>query len=181
MPANLDYAIQDVNHAFRLLEFSIRVSNYFKLDKVKMESFGCDSLIRLEPENLQFNDSYFASKKSAVRTADMAVGASFGVSAIVLDNLFEATGERRNPNSNEEFFLIWSVVYAVRNSFAHGMAYPQWRVHPKYQREFALSLPGMTTTINLAELNGQEFDYSHIGGFANWCHLKNRAVELIQP
>jgi len=181
MSANIDYAIQDVNHSFRLLEFSIRVSNYFKMDHVNIELFGCDSLICLEPENLLFNDSCFASKKSAVQTADMAIGASFGVSAIVLDNLFEATGELRNPNSNEEIFLIWSVVYAVRNSFAHGMAYPQWHVHPKYQREIALALAGMTTTIDLAELNGQELDYSHIGGFANWFHLKNRALELIQP
>jgi len=116
-----------------------------------------------------------------VRTAEIAIGASFGVSAIVLDDLCEATGKQRTPKSDAEFFLIWSVVYAVRNTFAHGMANPLWRVYPKYQRKITLHLAAQTTTINLAELNGRQFDYSHIGGFANWFDLKNRALELIQP
>jgi len=181
MHETIEHTIDNVNDAFRLLEFSIRVSNYFELDKVDIELFGCDSLIRLERKNVSFNDSYFASKKSALRTAEIAIGASFGVSAIVLDDLCEATCKQRTPKSDAEFFLIWSVVYAVRNTFAHGMANPLWRVYPKYQRKITLHLAAQTTTINLAELNGRQFDYSHIGGFANWFDLKNRALELIQP
>ncbi len=57
MLANLDYAIKDVDDAFRLLEFSIRILNYFELDKVTMESFGCGSVIKLKQENISFNDS----------------------------------------------------------------------------------------------------------------------------
>jgi len=68
MHETIEHAIDNVNDAFRLLEFSIRVSNYFELDKVDIELFGCDSLIRLERKNVSFNDSYFASKKK--RCAD---------------------------------------------------------------------------------------------------------------
>ena len=181
MPADLDYAIQEVNHSFRLLEFSIRVLNCFELKKVDTELFGQDSLIRLERENVVFNDSYFASKENCVLAAEMAIGASFGTSAIVLNDLFEAAYEKQDPKSGEEVFLIWSIVRGVRNAFAHGMADPRWQVYHRYRRKITLHLADKTTTLDLARLNGRHFEYELIGGLANWFHLKDRALDLIQP
>ncbi len=179
VPEALDHAIHDVEHAFRLLEFSIRVLTYFELGKVDLHLFGQDTTIQLDEENLTFDDGHFSSGEEAELAAKIAVGASFGTSAIALDNLFEATDLNRNPASNDEFYLLWTLIYAVRNAFAHGVADPRWVVKGKYQREIEISIAGRKTVINLAALDGHEFDYSHIGGFAKWFQIKDRVLALV--
>lgn len=176
---DLEYAMHDVEHAFRLLEFSIRVLNYFELGKVDLHLFGLKTIIQLDEENVTFNDGYFSSDENAELTAKIAVSANFGTSAIVLDNLFEATGFNRTPASNDEFYLLWTLIYAVRNAFAHGVANPRWIIKGKYRREIEISIAGRNTVINLSALEGHEFDYSHIGGLAKWFQIKDRALTLV--
>ena len=176
----LDYALNDVEHAFRLLEFSIRVLTYFELKKVDLNLFGQDTTILLNEENITFNDGHFSSGEQAELAAKTAVGASFGASAMALDNLFEATGRNRDPASDDELYLLWTLVYAVRNAFAHGIANPRWFVKGKYQREIEISIAGRKTAINLAALDGHEFVYAQIGGFANWLHVKDRVLALVR-
>jgi len=61
------------------------------------------------------------------------------------------------------------------------MADPRWQVYHRYRRKITLHLADQTTTLDLARLNGRHFEYEHIGGLANWFHLKDRALDLIQP
>ena len=77
--------------------------------------------------------------------------------------------------------MLWTLVYAVRNAFAHGIAEPKWLVHPRYQRTIRLTLANKEIVIDLAAVNEQEFAYEHIGGFANWLNIKDRAFALIRP
>lgn len=179
VPNNLELAINDVEHAFRLLEFSIRVLNHFELGMVDLGQFGQDTLIQLKEGNVTFDDGYFSCGENAELTAKIAVGASFGASAIALDNLLEATGRGRDPTSTDEFNSLWAVVYAVRNAFAHGIANPTWVVNVKYQRKIEIALNGRKEIIDLAALNGETFDYPQIGGFANWFRMKDRALTLL--
>ena len=179
MSKALDHAIGDVELAFRLLEFSIRTLNYFELGAVDLDLFGQDTTIKLDEENLTFNDGHFSSDEMAKLTAKTAVGASFGISAIVLDDMFEATDRDRDPTSEDEFYLLWTLIYSVRNAFAHGPANPIWVVKNKYQRKIEFSIAGRKTAIDLAALDGHEFDYSQIGGLAQWFGIKDRALALI--
>ncbi|MCH7910860.1 MAG: tetratricopeptide repeat protein [Candidatus Hydrogenedentes bacterium] len=159
MSKALDRAIGDVELAFRLLEFSIRTLNYFELGAVDLDLFGQDTTIKLDEENLTFNDGHFSSDEMAKLTAKTAVGASFGISAIVLDDMFEATDRDRDPTSEDEFYLLWTLIYSVRNAFAHGPANPMWVVKNKYQRKIELSIAGRKTAIDLA---GREFAHDKV-------------------
>ena len=177
----LDYAIKDAEHAFRLLEFSIRTLNVIEAKTIDLSVFGQETTILLDDENVTFSDGYFTSQENAEISAKVAIGVSFAASAIALDNLFEATGRQRDPASNEEVYLLWTLVYAVRNAFAHGIAEPKWLAHPRYQRTIRLTLANKEIVIDLAAVNEQEFAYEHIGGFANWLNIKDRAFALIRP
>jgi len=177
----LDIAFNDVEHAFRLLEFSIRVLNYFELEKVNLDLFGQDTTILLNDGNVTFNDGYFSSGEKTKLAAKTAVGVHFGTSAIVLNFLFETTDRKRDPGSDDEFYLLWTLIYAVRNVFAHGMANPIWVVKGPYQREIEVSIAGRKTAIDLAALNGHEFDYAQIGGVANWINIKDRILAIVRP
>ena len=177
---NLAFAIKDAEYAFRLLEFSIRVMNYIDLDQVDLNTFGQETTILLDEENVTFDDGYFSSRDNAVLVSQMAVGAAFGASAIALDNVIEATGRNRNPDSTAEIDQLWAVIYAVRNAFAHGIAKPIWVIKEKYRREIELTLDGKTVMIDFSNLDGQSFEYAHLSGFGNWLRIKDRVFELVQ-
>lgn len=177
---NLEFAIKDAEYAFRLLEFSIRVMNYFDLDLIDLNTFGQETTILFEKENVTFNDGYFSSCNNAVLSSKMAFGATFGASAISLDNVIEATGRKRNSDSTTEIDQLWAVIYAIRNAFAHGIANPIWVIKDKYRREVQLTLGGKKVVIDFSNLDGQSFEYAHLGGFGNWLRIKDRVFELVQ-
>ena len=178
-----EFALRDAEHAFRLLEFSIRVLNYFELDKVDLKTFGQNTIIKLPTGNVSYDDKYFACLENAILTAKISVGVAFGASAIALDDLFEATGCDRIVNSLDEFQQVWALVYAIRNAFAHCIAAPTWNVKPykgKPRPAIKIDLGGQIVCIDQAALNGKEFDYAQIGGLDNWLLLKDKAFTLIK-
>ncbi|MCC7167678.1 MAG: hypothetical protein IT565_08905 [Rhodospirillales bacterium] len=179
-PERLEFALKDAEHAFRLLEFSIRVLKYLELPEVDFDLFGEEMTILLEQENITFNDGYFTSATNAKQTAGIAVGANFGATAIALDNLFEATGRQRNLDSTAEFDTLWALIYAVRNAFAHGIANPTWNVKESRRRKINIALAGNNTVVDLAALHDCAFEYTQIGGFGNWLRIKDRAFALIR-
>lgn len=178
-PDSLEFAIKDAEHAFRLLEFAIRVMQYCELDQIDLDAFGGETTLKLEQENVTFNDGYFSTRENAQLTSQIAVGAAFGASAIALHNVFEATGRERDPSSTEELYTLWALVYAVRNAFAHAIAAPTWVVKAKYQRKIHLAFEGIDRVIDLSKLDGAEFEYGHLGGFGNWLRIKERVLDLV--
>lgn len=173
--SDFEYAIKDVQHAYRLIEFSIRILTYFELKKADINLFGQDHII----ENITFNDNYFLDYENAITVAKINIGSAFGTSAIALDNLFEASGLERKRASDDEVQQFWSLVYAVRNAFAHGIANPKWMIRESYQRKLTIEIEHAEFIIDLSALNGSDFKYEHIGGFANWEKIKTRSLELL--
>lgn len=177
--SDFKYAIEDVQYAFKLIEFSIRNWMYFELKKVDINLFGQDCCVLLCEGNITFSDNYFSDYENAITVAKMNIGSAFGTSAIALDNLFEARGLTRQPNSNDEVHRLWSLVYAVRNAFAHGSANPRWVVRKRQSQRLTIEIEHSEFIIDLSALNGSDFEYQHIGGFANWEKIKTRSLELL--
>jgi hypothetical protein len=176
---HLDDEKQDIECAFRVLEFAIRTMCYFEVGKVDIASFGSDIGILLEQENAGFSDDYFLSMDNAVIVSHMNVGAAFGTTAIALAKLFEKARARRDFSSDEATYSLWCLVYAIRNAFAHEIGNPRWVVKEKYRRKLRIALGNGEIEVDLAKLNGQNFDYDHIGGFANWQKIKDESFKLL--
>jgi len=177
---NIELAVKDVEHAFRLWEFSIRVMNYCELEELDLGTFGQDIVIQLDKGNVTFCDSYFSSSENTILISQISVGAAFGATAITLDNLLEATDCPRDPKSKDEFQMLWILIYSVRNAFAHGIAKPVWVVKKSYQQCIEFTLGGDKIDINLAALDKQSFEYDHIGGPVGWIAIKDRVLTLVQ-
>ena len=153
---------QDVEHAFRILEFALRTKWYFEDDKVDIRSFGEDTLLRLECGNKAFDDKYFLSKSNALKISNMNVGAAFGISAIELNKLFQAARKRIKLDSGDPVDTLWCLVYAVRNAFAHEIGNPKWVIKKYYQKKIDVEFEDSKITINLETLDGCNFDYEQI-------------------
>jgi hypothetical protein len=171
-------AATDVESAFLVLEHALRVLSYHELALFDYEAFGQELTLLLKEENISFSDRYFVEPSHCILTAKMSVGAAFGASAIALDNLFETYQEILEDKSIDRLYPLWSIVYAVRNAFAHGIANPKWEINKKYQRRIHVELDGKPLSIDLTALNEQQFTYSQIGGFATWHKIKDAAIML---
>lgn len=174
-------ALADVEHAFRHLEFAIKLMCYCEGGHLDLETFDADTTILLNTENLGFPTKNFSSNEAVIPASQALVGMAFGTSAMVLEAAFEVAGLSRKPKSRLPADELRTLVYMVRCAFAHNPALPLWEARgPEHARIVSVTLQGSPSSIDLTSLHGQPFDYEHIGGFANWLKIKNEAVALLQ-
>lgn len=173
-------AIADVEQAFRQLEFAIKLMCYCEQDHIDRTKFDSDVTLLLETENVGFRAGGFETLESIITASQIQVGVSFGVSAIVLDAAYSATGVRKNLQSRTPADDLRIVVYMVRSAFAHNIAAPRWQVRGKdFERAFSLPLEDSIAVVDLSSRNEQLFDYEHIGGLAQWFKIKDAVMRSI--
>lgn len=171
--------ILDVERAFKLLEFSIKLMCHCELGHLNLKSFDTDVLLKFEGENMSFAKKGF-SPDEIITISQINVGVCFGASAIVLDAAFEKAGVKLDQSDDGEYQSNRRLVYAVRNAFAHNMAFPCWKIeNENNRRDVKLSLENKPCVIKLSGLHDQLFEYSHIGGLPNWFRIKDKSVGLI--
>lgn len=174
-------ALVDLEQAFQHLEFAIRFMCYCELGHLDLAQFDSDITILLERENVGFPSGLFTSKEGVIRAAQANVGVCFGASAIVLDAAFDAAGIRKQPQSREPADELRTLVYMIRCAFGHNPAFPVWDARGRdFCRELSLSINSLSLAVNLGALHGQPFEYEHIGGFANWLHIRSASESVIE-
>lgn len=161
---------QDVELSFKLLEFSLRMVCYAELEKIDAQEFGQDLQINLPEENVSYSNGAFTSSEEIIKASQMAVGAAFGATAICLDCFLE-----NSSSTDQNLVALNSLISAVRNAFSHGVAAPYWHVKQHNLKILDLAfLKG--PKVDLKNLNGLAFEYSHIGGLAVWHRIKDHVI-----
>ena len=176
----LESALLDVEQAFKQLEFAIKLMCYCERGDLDKKKFDSDVTIQLDEENVEFPDGSFQSDQEVVTASHINVSICFGVSAIVMDAAFELAKIGRNPNSRDPKDELRTLVYMVRCAFAHNPAKPCWEARGDFARNIQLNLGENGLSIDMVALHGNDFDYSHIGGFANWYAIREEAVRTIK-
>ena len=176
----LEPALADVEQAFRQLEFAIKLMCYCERGDLDKEKFDSDVLILLEEENVGFPDGSFPSDQEVITASQVNVGICFGVTAIVLDAAFETANIARDPQSQDPKDELRTLVYMVRCAFAHNLAKPCWEARGNFARNIQLNIGETDLSIDMVALHGTDFEYSHIGGFANWYKIRDKAVQEIK-
>jgi hypothetical protein len=171
-------ALADVEYAFLHLEFAIKLMCYCESGHLDIGKFDTDVTILLDKGNVGFPQGNFATPESVVHAAQANVGVAFGVSAVALDSLFEAAGIPKQIKSRAPIDELRTFVYMVRCAFAHNFADPRWQASgPDFARLFALNLGSSVVLVDLSSLHGQSFEYTQMGGFAQWFSIK-KAVTI---
>jgi hypothetical protein len=177
---NLHEALQDVEIAFRQLEFSIKFLTFCELKKLDPSEFDTDLLVKLEEGNLNFPTGHFSDPDNIIRAAKVSVALAFGASALALDKAFETAQIPPDPESDTNVARIRTLIYMVRCAYAHGIAEPRWEVHGKYRRAMSVELEGIVTHLDLEKLDGNVFDFEHIGGHSNWNRMRDAAMHVLR-
>ncbi len=173
-------ALEDVAIAFRQVEFGLKVSAYWERDELRAEDFVSDLTVRLPEGDLHFPTAHFTDKANILRAAERAVALAFGASALTLDQALEVAGYEVRPDSEDPFDHLRSVVYQVRNAYAHRLAAPVWHAVPNRTRAYTLSVGGTPVVVNLHRLNSQPFAFEHIGGHKNWFRMRDEVVTRLE-
>ena len=173
-------ALEDVAIAFRQVEFGLKVSAYWDREELSAEDFVTDLTVRLPEGDLHFPTAHFSEKANILRAAEIAVALAFGASALALDQALQIAGYKVRPDSEDPFDHLRSVVYQVRNAYAHGIAAPVWDAVSKKRRAYTLSVDGAPLVVDLRQLNEQPFAFEHIGGRENWFRMRDGVVKRLE-
>jgi len=165
--------IHDVELSFKLFEFSVRTMCFAELGEINSEIFGRELQLNFEVENFSFSEGRFTKQEEIICASQMAVSAAFAATATCLDCALE-----NHEASSSELKILKSLISAVRNAFAHGIAAPRWYIK-KHKYEILNLNFILGPEISLESLNGEPFDYSQIGGLALWYRVKNEVVHAL--
>jgi len=172
MKTQIQLALEDVESAFRQLEFAIKLMYYCEDGHLNLTAFNEDSTALFATGSMVFGS--YNTVDEIVTCSKINVNICFGASAIALNAALEMAGiERSNHN-------VAMVVYMVRCAFGHNIADPRWEVRGNFLREVSLPMDRGQISIDFKNLNGQPFEYKHIGDLPNWYKIKNASVELIK-
>lgn len=180
IPNTTAEALDDVNYAFRHLEFAIRLMCYCESGHLDLPNLDTDVSILFERENVGFPSGTFSTIETVIPAAQALVGMAFGTSAMVLEAAFQVAGLKNDPNSRQPRDELRTLVYMVRCAFAHNPALPLWEVRGQYARMISIPVDGVALSIDLASLHGRPFEYGHIGGFASWLRIRTASEALIR-
>jgi hypothetical protein len=173
----LTETLQELDIAFRQLEFAVRLLSYCELGHIKPSDFDTDHLTQLPNGSLHFPSGSFSDKDSICRAANINFITAFGTSVLVLDQAFQAFGVRPDAEATDNIGRLRTLVYMVRCAHAHRIADPRWEVRGKYRRTLIVALPGETISLDLEALDGAGFDIDSIGGYVGWYEMHRIAKE----
>jgi hypothetical protein len=173
----LTEALQELDIAFRQLEFAVRLLSYCELGHVKPSDFDTDHLTQLPNGNLHFPSGNYSDKESICRAASVNVIMAFSTSVLALDQAFDAFGIRPDAEAADNITRLRTLVYMVRCAYAHRIADPRWEVRGKFRRTLVVTLSGQTLSLDLEALDGAGFDIDFIGGYVGWYQIYRIAKE----
>ena len=164
--------------AFAQLQFAWKLYNYALEGNIDLEkldipiTFQEDGMVLVLPEKiLNTNDDLIIALENML-------GVSFGAAAITLNRSREEAGVPFPKVIQSEMDQFVVLAYQIRNAFAHDISEPRWEIrNPAFLREYRFG----PVSVDLSNLNGERFDYKHIGGPEVLFWMKEYAETNIWP
>ena len=107
-------AREDIDIAFRQLEFTITLLSFCELGKINPQDFDTDHLVMLENGSLHFPSRHFSDTDSIISAARISVLIAFSASVLTLDKGFEVMGMDPNPEASDNTQRLRTLIYMVR-------------------------------------------------------------------
>lgn len=149
-----------INEAFAQLDFALRLYHHVDVGKIDPEEFNAPLTYKDPGMVFVCSEAYFDTMENLRVAVWNNVGISFGAAAITLNRVREEKEHKLpNPIATEADQLI-SLVYQIRNAFAHDISEPTWKINERYRREYVIG----EIKAELSDLDGCRFEFSHVGG-----------------
>ncbi|MFN7122529.1 MAG: hypothetical protein ACK4NM_10900 [Hydrogenophaga sp.] len=118
-------------------------------------------------------DRSFASNEDFVLALQNNVTIAFGAAAITLNVCREEMGYPVPEVIESPQDQVISLVYQIRNCFAHDIAEPRWVIkRDRYKRVYDFGYK----QVDLTGVHGKPFEYDDIGGLDTLAVLRHRLI-----
>jgi len=145
--------------AFGQLAFAWKLLNYGLDGRIDVNAL--DAEVTFQDEGMLFVvPPALNSQGDLIIALENNVTIAFGAAAITLSKAREENDIALPDPIEDERDQCISLIYQIRNAFAHDIAEPRWKIRNRYKREY--NFAGLQ--VDLRELDGTYFDYSQIGG-----------------
>lgn len=163
--------------AFTQLAFAWKLYNYGLEGKIDREALDIPLTFQDEgPMILVLPDKIFESDNDLIIALENNLVIAFGAAAISLNRSCEEAGYNRPNQIDSEIDQCISLIYQVRNAFAHNIAEPTWDIRNEIFRR-VYEFGGIR--IDLTTADGKRFSYEDIGGPDMLFQIRNFAEENI--
>ena len=164
--------------AFAQLQFAWKLYNYAIEGNIDLDKL--DIPITFQEERMVFvlPDKIFHTNDDLIIALENMLGVAFGAAAITLNRSREEVGIPFPKVITTEIEQFVVLTYQIRNAFAHDISEPRWEIrNPAFLRNYEFG----PVSVDITNLNGELFDYRHIGGPEVLFWIKEYAEENVWP
>lgn len=169
--------LNEIDLSIESLKLSLRLSNAINKNAIDLDVLrkgmildNVNGVVIPKENNLTKDDIYQDANNLQV--------SALGTCILCLDKTLDLF-VMKNPKSEKNFDKIRSIIYQVRNAYAHNPFKPIWHSKPAYLKEYQINIYNSKSSIDLTSMNGKNFAIEDIGGFTNLFNIIEICREFI--
>ena len=164
--------------AFAQLQFAWKLYNYALDGNIDLDKLDTPVVFQEDGMALVLPDRILNSNDDMIIALENMLGVAFGAAVITLNRSREEAGIAFPRAIVSEIDQFVALTYQIRNAFAHDISEPRWEIrNPIFLRQYNFG----PVSVDLTSLNGQRFDYRHIGGPEVLFWMKEYGETVVWP
>lgn len=150
-----------IDTAFGQLAFAWKLYNYALEGRINLDELDRPITFQEGRMVLVLPDKIFNSPNDLILALENNLSIAFGAAAITLNRCREEAGVKLANPIQTDIDNFSSVVYQIRNAFAHDISEPRWNINDqRYARIYEFG----GIRIDLSQVGTKRFEYEDIGG-----------------
>lgn len=150
-----------IDSAIKQLSFAWKLYNYALEGKINLDELDQPITFQEGHMVLALPDKIFSNENEMIVALENNLSVAFGSAAITLNRCREEAGVQLANPIVTEVDQFASVVYQIRNAFAHDISEPRWNItQDRYARLYLFG----GISIDLSQVGDKHFEYADIGG-----------------
>jgi hypothetical protein len=171
--------LENIEQAFLQLAFAIKLLAFLDLKKIDKNEFDIDLILGKHGE-IAYGHGTFNTYDDLINAAHNNFNLTLGFTAITLETSLQTAGISNNPSDQSPNGMLRTLIYMIRNAYAHDLMHPKWEVKGQYRKQLIIELQNETVELDLSEKHGQPFDVKDIGGHETYFQIKEKICQLIE-
>lgn len=150
-----------IDSAIKQLSFAWKLYNYALDGKINLDELDQPITFQEGDMVLALPCKLFSDVSEMIVALENNLSVAFGAAAITLNRCREEAGVALANPIETDVDQFASVVYQIRNAFAHDISEPRWDIrHGRYARVYVFD----GISIDLSRVGNKHFEYADIGG-----------------
>jgi len=167
-----------IENALAMLTLSIRFAEGCESGIIPL-SFGWRTVhVDTGGPGLTIAPQRYSKQKLVDQSYNLMLGA-LGQTAIIVNEALDQKFGSKNPLDTSELGSARSIIYQIRNAFAHEPLTPIWRVKDSYRRVYAVHVGPARIRFNGAVLDGRNLRPADFGGIEGYIQMLKYCHEQV--